>query len=118
MADCTNCSGHCHDGACPAGGSLELTEPEIAFLQQMAQFAFVAVARRADDMTPHAFPDSEEMSRVLQCLEKKSLISIDYGAPLKGGDYSALDSFRVQGSAGLTERGMHVLELLEIQGIG
>lgn len=118
MADCTNCSGHCHDGACPAGGALELTEPEIAFLQQMAQFAFVAVARRADDMTPHAIPDSEEMSRVLQCLEKKSLISIDYGVPLKGGDYSSLGAYRVWGSAGLTERGMHVLELLEIQGIG
>ncbi len=117
MADCANCSGHCHDGACPAGGSLELTTPEIAFLHQMAQFAFVAVARRPDDMTPHAAPDSEEMSLVLQCLEKKNLISIDYGAPLKGFDYSVFQTLRVHGSAGLTERGMHVLELLEIQGI-
>lgn len=117
MADCTNCSGHCRDGACPAGGALELTQPEIAFLQQMAQFAFAAVARRPDDMTPHAVPDTEEMSLVLQCLEKKRLISIDYGAPLRGGDYSALGAYRVCGSAGLTERGLRVLELLEIQGI-
>lgn len=117
MADCANCSVHCHDGDCPAGGALELTKPEIEFLQQMAQFAFAAVARRPDDMTPHASPDTEEMSLVLQCLEKKSLISIDYGMPLRGGDYSALGAYRVHGSAGLTERGMRVLELLEIQGI-
>lgn len=117
MADCKNCTGHCHDTPCPAGGALELTAPEVEFLKQLAQYAFVAVARRPDDMTPHALPDSEEMSLVLQCLEKKSLISMDYGAPLKGFDYAELSGYRVHGSAGLTERGLHVLELLEIQGI-
>lgn len=117
MADCKNCTAHCHDGDCPAGGSLELTRPEVDFLNRIGQYAFVAVARRPDDMIPHAIPDSEEMCLVLQCLEKKNLISIDYGAPLKGFDYDVFPGLRVHGSAGLTERGVRVLELLEIQGI-
>ena len=118
MSDCSSCGGHCHGtGACPAGGSLELTAPEVEFLGRMGQLAFDAVARRADDMTPHAVPDSEEMSLVLQCLEKKMLITIDYDAALKGFDYSVFSGLPVHGSAALTARGQQVLELLEIQGI-
>lgn len=118
MADCSSCGGHCHEGAaCPAGGSLELTAPEVAFLGRMGQLAFEAAARRADDMTPHALPDSEEMCLVLQCLEKKRLITIDYDAPLKGFDYRVFPGLPVHGSIALTARGQQVLELLEIQGI-
>lgn len=116
MADCKNCSG-CHNTPCPAGGSLEMTQPELEFLNTISQLAFVPVARRADDMTPHGFPDSEELTLVLQVLEKKQLITIDYDGVLKGWDYSALPQYPVRGSAALTQRGQSVLELLEIQGI-
>lgn len=113
---CNNCSG-CHDTPCPAQGSLEMTQPELDFLNTISQLAFVPVARRPDDMTPHGFPDSEELTLVLQVLEKKQLITLDYDAPLKGWDYSSAPAYRVQGSAALTQRGQSVLELLEIQGI-
>lgn len=116
MAKCENCNG-CHDTPCPAAGSLEMTQPEIDFLNIISQLAFVPVVRRPDDMTPHGFPDSEELTWVLQVLERKQLISLDYDGPLKGWDYSSAPAYRVQGSAALTQRGQSVLELLEIQGI-
>ena len=57
----------------------------------------------------------EEMSLVLQCLEKKMLIDITYD-PLPGADMSAYKGYPVHGSIGLTARGLQVLELLEVQG--
>ena len=50
-------------------------------LQTLGQIPFLPVARRADDMTPVYLEDElhsrEEYSLILQCLEKRGLISID-----------------------------------------
>ena len=90
-------------------------------LQTLAQLAFLPVARRADDMTPIYLEEreysQEDYSVILQLLEKKGLICIDYDAPLPGADMSAYTGYPVRGSFGLTQRGQAVVEMLEIQGI-
>lgn len=114
------CSGNC--GSC--GGcarELVLTDPEIELLQSLGQIPFQPVARRADDMTPVYLEDDrysrESYSLILQCLEKKGLIDIDYEKPLKGVDMTPYRGFPVHGSFALTQRGQQVLEMLEFQGI-
>ena len=117
MAECGGNCGSC--GGCAK--ELVLTEAEIFVLNMLGQFPFLPVARRADDMTPVYLEDTrysrEEYSLILQCLEKKALISIDYDAPLVGADMSAYKGYPVHGSFALTERGQQVLEMLEVQGI-
>ena len=118
---CKHCSGNC--AACSGcAGTLELTEGELHILQELGQFSFLPVARKADDMTPIYREDTafsaEAYALILQCLEKKSLIRMDYDAPLKGADMSAYKGFPVHGSICLTQRGYTVLEILETQGIG
>ena len=122
MGNCGNCSGSCEKcstcGGC--GQGLELTMEEIRFLQELGQYSFLPVARKASDMIPVYLENGEEnkelMSLVLQCLEKKMLIDITYD-PLPGADMSAYKGYPVHGSIGLTARGQQVLELLEVQGI-
>ena len=72
------------------------------------------------DLTPVYLEggDREEMSLLLQCLEKKGLISLDYDKPLRQFDESAYAAYPIRGSMALTERGQKVLELMEYQGIG
>ena len=117
MANCNHNCASC--GGCAS--TLELTDGEIGFLRELAQFSFLPVARRADDMIPVYLEDDahsrEEYSLILQCLEKKGLIDLDYRSPLKGVDMSAYKGFPVHGSIALTQRGHTVVELLEIQGI-
>ena len=119
MSGCGNCGGDCHScNGC--SGALVLSEGEIALLQQLGQIPFLPVARNTDDMTPF-YPEGnhysqEEYSLILQCLEKKQLISIDYNAPLKGCGETAYGNYPVRGSFALTARGQQVLELLDIQG--
>ena len=110
MSKCGKCCGNC--GSC--GGALELTAEELNILQQLGQIPFLPVGRRADDMTP-IYP--EDVALALQCLEKRELISIDYGAPLKGFHDAAYDACAVKGSFALTARGQQVLDILEIQGL-
>lgn len=112
------CSGNC--GSC--GGcakQLYLTEGEIVILQTLGQVCFLPVARKADDMTPiYKEADApENVSLVLQALETKNLIDIDYKSPLTGFDMSAYAGYLVHGSIALTARGQTVLDMLEIQGI-
>jgi len=116
MSGCKNCGG-C--GGCR--GEVELTGGEIAFLKKLGQIPFLPVARKADSMEP-VYPEAEscspeENSLILQCLEKKGLISIDYDAPLKGLDEGIYGKYPIRGSFALTARGQQVLELLEIQGV-
>ena len=109
------CSGNC--ASCSGcARELVLTEAEVDFLEELAQIPFLPVARFMGDDKP-AFPekDTPEMTLLLQCLEKKGLISLDYDKPLRGCDYGA---YPIQGSLALTQRGQSVLELLQIQGIG
>lgn len=111
--NCAACSG------CAA--TLELTDGEIGLLRELEQFPFLPVARRADDMTPVYLEDDlhsrEEYSLILQCLEKKGLIDIDYRSPLAGADMSAYRGLPVHGSFALTQRGQTVVEMLDLQGI-
>ena len=113
-----HCNGNC--AACSGcARELELTSREIDFLDNLAQYAFLPVARTMGDLTPVYLEegDREEMSLLLQCLEKKGLISLDYDTPLKGFDMSAYRNYPIHGSMALTERGQKVLELMEYQGI-
>ena len=114
-----NCSGNC--SACSGcARELVLTQKEIEFLNLLAQYAFLPVARCMGDLTPVYLEEGvqEEMSLLLQTLEKKGLISLDYDKPLAGFDDAAYDAYPIRGSMALTERGQTVLELMEYQGIG
>ena len=113
-----NCSGNC--GSCSGcARELVLTEREVAFLNTLAQYAFLPVARTMGDLTPVYLEegDREEMSLLLQVLEKKGLVSLDFDKPLRGFNDSAYAPYPIRGSMALTERGQKVLELLEYQGI-
>ena len=109
--NCATCSGCARE--------LVLTQKEIDFLNILAQYAFLPVARTLGDLTPVYLEegDPEEMSLLLQCLEKKGLISLDYDKPLMGMDQGAYAAYPIRGSMALTERGQKVLELMEYQGI-
>ena len=101
---------------------LELTQEEIDLLRTLAQFAFLPIARRADDFVPvyleeDAYPP-ETYSLILQVLEQKRLVSLDYDQPLKNFDAAKYAAYPVKGSAALTERGQQVVEMLELEGIG
>lgn len=113
-----DCHGNC--GGCSGCGlELELTEPEIALLVELGQVAFLPVARTVSDPTPVylcAAP-RQQTSLVLECLEKKALISLDFQQPLKGFDYSGYENLPLRGSMALTQRGQLVLEEMEYQGI-
>ena len=111
--NCASCSG--------CAGVLELTQGEIEMLLELGQFAFLPVARKADDMKPVYLEETErsaeEYSLILQCLEQKRLISLDYDKPMGNVDMSAYRGYPVHGSMALTERGQNVVEMLERQGI-
>ena len=119
MSGCGNCCGNC--GSCGGGSCMELTMGEVEMLENLAQFAFLPVARKLGEDIPVYLEDTkrpaEEYSLILQCLEKRELISIDYDAPLKGFHDPAYDACPVKGSIALTQRGQQVLEIIEIQGI-
>ena len=118
--DCNNCTGTC--GGCRGcGAALELTAGEIAFLEELAVFAFLPVARRSDDMTPHYVEGTacsqEEYSAILLHLERKKLIDIDYGSPVGSYENPGYAGLKVRGSVALTGRGQAVVEQLQIHGI-
>ena len=121
--DCNNCTGSCAScGSCGGcGAALELTSGEIAFLEELAVFAFLPVARRADDMTPHYIEGTacsqEDYSAILLHLERKKLIDIDYGSPVGSYTDPGYEGLRVHGSVALTGRGQAVVEQLQIHGI-
>lgn len=113
-----NCCGNC--GSCArCARELVLTGKEIDFLKKLGQIPFLPVARNMGDLTPVYLEDGdqEEMSLILQCLEKKGLISLDFDKPLRRCDQSAYASYPIRGSMALTERGQKVLEMMEYQGI-
>ena len=110
------CNGHC-GGCSGCARELTLSEGEIAFLRRLGEVAFLPVARHMGDLTP-IYPDTdaaENMSLILELLEKKGLISLDYDRPLAG--FAGYGDYPLKGSMALTQRGQQVLELLEYQGI-
>ena len=124
MSGCGNCSGGCGgcSGCTGCGGAMELSRGEVDMLLTMGQIPFLPVARKMGEDIPVYLEDDryspEEYSLILQCLEKRGLISIDYAQPLKGFDDKAYAVYPIRGSFALTQRGQRVLELLEWQGIG
>lgn len=120
-----SCNGNCAScgscGSCGGGCARQLviTQQELDFLLELGQFAFLPVARPMGDLTPvYLESGNQEMySLLLQCLEKKGLISLDYDKPLQGFDYTAYSAYPVRGSMALTERGQKVLETLYFNGI-
>lgn len=110
------CGGNC--GSCSGcAKELVLSEAEIDFLRRLGEVAFLPVARTLGDLTP-VYPEGdgpENMSLILQVLEKKGLISLDYDKPLAG--YTGYRDYPIKGSMALTQRGQQVLELIEYQGI-
>lgn len=127
MTDCGSCSG-CGNASgctgctgCSNASTLSLTGPEVALLSLLGQVAFLPVARKLGEDVPVCLEEGcenlEQTSLVLQCLEKKALISIDYTRPLRGASLERYREYPLCGSMGLTQRGQQVLELLEYQGI-
>ena len=123
MSGCGNCSGNCGgcSGCTGCGGAMELSRGEVDMLLTLGQIPFLPVARKMGDDIPVYLEDDryspEEYSLILQCLEKRGLISIDYAQPLKGFDDKAYAAYPIRGSFALTQRGQRVLELLEWQGV-
>jgi len=121
-----SCSGNCAScGGCSScsgcAKELVLSEPEIQMLHTLGQIPFLPIARKADDMTPVYLEETayctEDYSRILECLEKKDLVSLDYDKPLSGFDMAAYRGYPVHGSMALTARGQKVLEIIELQGV-
>ena len=116
MSCCENCGGcdHCDR-------SLTMTESELEMLSLLGQIPFLPIARRMDDPAPVYLEEDthspEEYTLILQCLEKKGLISLDFDRPLKNADYSRYAHLPIRGSMALTARGQQVLEVLDTQGM-
>ena len=87
-------------------------------LEKLSQIPFLPIARRVDDTTPIYLEDEdfirEEYSLILQLLEKKHLITLDFDKPLK--NHTPSSAYPIHGSMALTARGQSVIELLELQG--
>ena len=114
------CNGNC--GSC--GGcakELVITPWEVEMLQKLGQIPFLPVARKMGDLEPVYLEDRdhtvEEYSLLLQTMEKKGLISLDFAVKLRGFDDCAYAAYPIRGSMALTARGQQVLEMLELQGI-
>lgn len=124
MGNC-NCGGSCGGrggcGGCSGcSGAMELSEGEIKMLLTLGQIPFLPVARKMGDDVPVYLEEQDytqaEYALILQCLEKRGLISIDYDQPLKSFNDSAYAAYPIRGSFALTKKGQQVVELLEVQG--
>lgn len=120
MHDCSHCGGCGSCGGCENAKSLSLTAEEIDFLRRLGEIPFLPVGRSLGALTPIYLEEGaqkqESYSVLLETLEKKALISLDYDLPLKGYENSWYSTLPIRGSLALTQRGQQVLELLEYQG--
>ena len=118
MSSCGNC-GDC-GGCSGCDRSLTMTEAELEVLSTLGQIPFLPIGRRMDDASPVYLEEDahspEEYALILQCLEKKGLVSLDFDKPLKNADYSRYAHLPIHGSMALTARGQQVLETLDLQG--
>ena len=116
----SHCGGNCA-GCSGCARELTLTREELDFLQTLGQIPFLPVARTMGDLNPVYLEEGEEKAQqyslILQCLEKKGLITLDYDKPLSGFDHSRYAAYPIRGSMALSERGHKVMELLEYQGV-
>jgi hypothetical protein len=115
------CNGNCAScGGCAR--ELVVTPWEVEMLKKLGQIPFLPVARKMGDLDPVYLEDSdhtpEEYTLILQCLEKKGLISLDFSLKMKGFDDAAYAAYPIRVSMALTQRGQQGLEMMEVQGIG
>ncbi len=118
--------------------TIYITEDEKTFLTRLSQFAFLPLARfvmlssQTDDavsiaLAPVYLNDKDDSSdtvknngELLQSLEDKYLITLDYDLPLKNGDYSMYEEsglyrdFRETARAGVIQDGL-LFDLPELQ---
>lgn len=110
MPNCSSCSG--------CGGSLLLTPGELQVLEALSQIPFLPIYRNIDDATPIYLEDHRfsiaGYSLILQHLEAKRLITLDFDKPLKN---AAPSQYPIQGSMALTARGQSVIDQLDRHGI-
>lgn len=113
-----SCNGNCA-GCSGCARELVLTPGELDFLRKLGQIPFLPVARKMGEDVPVYLEEGqpEQMSLLLQCLEKKGLISLDYDQPLPGMEQGTYAAYPIRGSMALTRRGQQVLELVEYQGV-
>ena len=115
MGSCENCN-----GCSGCDRSLTMTEGELEILNTLAQIPFLPIGRKMDDPSPVYLEEDahspEEYTLILQCLEKKALITLDFDKPLKNADYSLYAHLPIHGSMALTNRGQQVIEVLHTQG--
>ena len=114
------CGGNCANcGGCAR--ELVITPWEVEVLEKLGQIPFLPVARKMGDMDPVYLEDRdhtvEEYSLILQTMEKKGLISLDFSMKLRGFDDAAYAAYPIRGSMALTQRGQQVVEMLERQGL-
>ena len=119
--DCgRNCCGRCCAQGCPGTGELGGAERKI--LETLAQYAFLPLAYDPEQDAPVCLEGtclgSEEASAALRSLQDQCLISLDYGIPMAGFDYSRFPQFVRGGSIALTASGQDRLDRLEITGPG
>lgn len=119
MSHCDTCGSCGSCGGC--GGALTITEGELEILQTLGQIPFLPIARTMADPAPVYLEEDahspEEYTAILQHLEKKGLVSLDFDQPLKNADYTAYQGCPIHGSMALTQRGQQVLDLLDRQGV-
>lgn len=115
---CSGCGGCGSCGGC--AGTLTLTRAELRLLENLGQIPFQPIARQMGDDFPVYLEDdslpAQTWGLLLQSMEKKGLISLDFDCRLAHFDYSAYSGYPIQGSMALTQRGQQVLELVQIQG--
>lgn len=126
------CSGGCRDR------TIYITEDERGFLLRLAEIPFLPLARfvmrssRSDDAVSVALapvyldekndsPDTvKKNGEILQSLEDKYLITLDYDLPLQNGDYSLFEDSQVYRdfqntvAGGVTQDGL-TFDLPELQ---
>ena len=79
MSKCESCGG-CSGGCSGAVWSWSLRKREIRFLHRLGECAFLPVIQEKE---APVFPEEPGKELLLQILEKKGLISLDYDKPLK-----------------------------------
>ncbi len=102
---------------CGCGNTVYLTEKECRILSLFAEFSFLAVGLKKEGAFPMLLSEKDDGGKELFMLKMKGLVDIDYDQPLVGFDYAPFSTFARLGSAALTEKGMDVLDAIDVVGI-
>lgn len=96
---------------------IPLSPMEKEILKQFAVTPFLPIASNGHFPVCYEFSISTpEAGNLLQKLEKRGLIRIDYDIPLSGYDYSKYSDYSLCGSMALTGLGQDMLDDMEFEG--